>query len=139
MRCEFPIMTLHNAFQAAQRQTHEPKGGNQPRHADGVSIYEFENQMVISLDVPGLPEDQLDVNLENGRLTVLGQRTVELPEGAKPIYRNSAQGNFQRSVRIDDSFDPNSVDAVLVNGVLTISLTRRPELQPRKVTVRPAS
>lgn len=139
MRCEFPIIAFHDAFQPAKRDVDHASNVAQPQPIDGVSIYEFENQLTVAIDVPGLSHEQLGVNLENGRLTVAGQRSNILPEGAKQIYRNLAEGDFERNIRIDDSFDPNSIDAVLDNGVLTITVTRRAELQPRKVTIRPAN
>ena len=139
MRCEFPIIALHDAFRTARRDFQNSGNRVYPRQIEGTSIYEFDNQLAISIDVPGLSEDQLAIKLENGRLTVSGQRVIVLPEGATPVYRNLAEGSFERNVRIDDSFDPNSIDAVLNNGVLAITITRRAELQPRTVNIRPTN
>jgi len=138
MRCEFPLIPFHDSFEAARRDFQRRMQQTQTRSARGIAIFETDDEVTIHLDVPGFSEAELSLSLHDGELQVTGERTITVPEGAVELFTNSAAGKLDRTVKLDDSIDPTSADAVVKNGVLTIVLKRRPELKPRQVTIRAA-
>lgn len=138
MHFQFPLMAHHDCFQQAHRDSQNQSNEWCTPTAAGLSIHELDSVVTVAIDVPGMSEDDLQIDIHEGQLVVSGERKAILPEGGEAIFANRAIGTFERRVRIDDSFDPDSVDAVLSSGVLSVSLTRRAELQPRKVAIRAA-
>ena len=139
MRCEFPIMAVRDPFAAVRRDFERQMQNKAHRNAMPLTIQESENRVEIAFDIPGVPEDKIEIVIHEGCLQVSGERAVNIPEGASVVFNNRSVGSFQRSLKLDDSIDPDSVDAVLSNGVLTVTMKRRPELQPKKVAIRPAT
>jgi len=138
MRCEFPLIPFHDSFETARRDFQRRMRSAQTRSASGVAIYETDDAVTIQLDVPGFSEESLTLSLHDGLLQVSGERPSAVPEGAEQHLVNTALGKLERSVKLDDSFDPTSADAVVKHGVLTVVLKRRPELKPRQVQIRSA-
>ena len=139
MRCNLPVMTVRDPFSAV-RQDFERRMQRQPKQDFvGLTVLELEHGIELSFDVPGVDEANLEITIHDGVLNVTGERTFVAPEGAKEVYSDRVSGNFRRALKLDESIDPDSVDAVLNNGVLTITMKRRPELQPKRVAIRPVS
>ena len=136
MHFQFPLIAHHDLFQQARRDFQNQPSESCTQAATGLSIHELDSVVTVAIDVPGMSEDDLQIDIHEGQLVVSGERKAILPEGGEAIFVNRAVGKFERRVRIDDSSDPDSVDAVLSDGVLSVSLTRRAELQPRKVAIR---
>ncbi|MDF3036251.1 MAG: heat-shock protein Hsp20 [Paucimonas sp.] len=88
--------------------------------------------------VPGLDPASIEVNLERGVLTISGERVDELStkEQKATVHINERfAGRFRRVVSLPDDADPNGVHAQYRDGVLHISVKRREESQPRRITV----
>ncbi|HIF01479.1 MAG TPA: Hsp20/alpha crystallin family protein [Planctomycetes bacterium] len=101
-----------------------------------VTIRESDSNVTIEFDVPGFKDDDLEITVNNGELLVTGKREAEIPSGAKLMFNNRQAGSLERVIKLDDSLDPESVDAVLEFGVLKIMLSRKPEKQPTPVRIR---
>lgn len=101
-----------------------------------MTVTESEQGFSLELDVPGFKEEDLNVAVEDGHLIISGERTSSVPENARTLFNNRTYGSFRRVLRLDKSIDTDSVDASIRNGVLTITLTRRPEVQPKKIAIR---
>ncbi len=102
-----------------------------------IDLYENENAFVLNANIPGLNPDQIQVNFEDGILTISAERVQpELGENARALVRESAFGRFTRSLRLSDSVDTNNVEAVYSNGVLTLTLPKTPESQPKQIPVK---
>lgn len=100
-----------------------------------MTLWRDEGHVFVEVDVPGLSHDELDVTLENGKLIIRGERKRP-PHEAICRHEERCYGEFQRIVALDDAVDPDSIDARLANGVLHITLSIKPELQPRRIDVR---
>lgn len=98
--------------------------------AQSVEIYAF---------APGVDPASIEVNLENGVLTIEGERKDAMPpEDDKATVHISERfsGHFRRVVTLPDDVDPNAVEARCRDGVVHISIKRREAAQPRRITVR---
>ena len=97
--------------------------------AQSVEIYAF---------APGVDPATLEVNLENGVLTIEGERKDAMPaEDDKATVHISERfsGRFRRVVTLPDDVDPNAIEARCHDGVLHISIKRREAAQPRRINV----
>ena len=96
-----------------------------------------ENQYAISLAVAGFAEEDLDINVEKGVLTVRGKKADD--SGAKYLHRGIANRAFERKFNLADYIEV--VNADLVNGLLTINLLKEiPEaMKPKKITINSKS
>lgn len=96
-----------------------------------MAIWDDEQKVVVELDAPGIPEGGFDIALHDAVLTVKAERKCR--EGAS--YDNRNYGTWEQSIRLPKTVDANAVSANLANGVLTITVGKRPEAQPKKIAV----
>ena len=138
MTCSIRTSRYADPFEAVRREFQRQTGVRSEPTFAHASVTETENGVVLSFDLPGIPENQITLIVENGELRISGERMCSVPDGATQLFSNRPSGKFQRVLKLDDSIDPDSIDAVLSDGVLTIQMSRRAELQPRTITVRSA-
>lgn len=101
-----------------------------------VDVYEDEKQILLKLEVPGVKLEDLDIRLENQRLTVKGERRFEKEEKAENFHRMERRfGSFARSFTLPQTVDSAGVTATYDAGVLTISLCKKAEAQPKQVKI----
>lgn len=102
-----------------------------------VDIKEEENRFVILADVPGIDPKDIEVTMEDGVLTLKGERstqTEEEREGYKRIER--ARGTFYRRFSLPDSADAEGIKAKGKDGVLEIGIPKHERVQPRRIAVQ---
>ena len=101
-----------------------------------VDIRETENELVVKADVPGVKFEDIDVRLENGTLTLRGERKFEETKDQGGWHRvERAYGTFERSFTLPDSVSPEGVKADYKNGTLTVTLPKKELAKPRQVKV----
>lgn len=101
-----------------------------------VDIKEEANRFVIHADIPGVDPKDIDITMENGVLTLKGERLSERKEereGYKRVER--ARGTFYRRFGLPDTADAGRISARGANGVLEIVIPKQEYTQPRKITV----
>ncbi len=104
-----------------------------------VDITEEANGFVIHADVPGVEPKDIDVTLDEGVLSIRGQRRVdarEEREGFRRVERLS--GQFFRRFSLPDTAAPEGVEAKYVNGVLEVRVPKQARIQPRRIEVAAA-
>jgi HSP20 family protein len=97
---------------------------------EGVTVY---------MDVPGLNAESLEIELENDVLTVRGERPFPYAteDGERSVRRIERRfGKFERSLRVPRGLDPDSVEASLVDGILTLRIPKPESQKPRKVQIK---
>ena len=106
-----------------------------PAVAPACDIYENDDEVLVIADVPGVASDTLDVNLDNGELTVFAHREVSAKDGSfiGVEYRDC---DYQRRFFVPGGIDANKIDAELRNGVLWLHLPKSEALKPRQIPVR---
>ncbi len=138
MRCKTNNLTVVDPFQAIRGEFAKQFGV--PANARlGARVTESERDVVLSLALPGVQLDDLDVTVEDGNLTISGVRRTPEFEDGRELFSSLAVGEFRRTFRLHDSLDADSIDAVMDQGVLTLTVSKLPERQPRAITVRSAS
>lgn len=102
-----------------------------------VDIIENENELVVKADVPDVKFEDIDVRLENGTLTLRGERKYEKEATEKGGWHRMerAYGTFERSFTLPDTVDPEHVKADYKNGTLTVTLPKKEIAKPRQVKV----
>lgn len=129
-----PFVGLHAFEDKMNRMFAEPNG--RP-WIPPVDIVENENELVVKADIPDVKFEDIDVKLENGTLTLRGERKFEKQESGKGGWHRveRSYGTFERSFTLPDTVDPEHVKADYKNGTLTVTLPKKEIAKPRQVKV----
>ena len=101
-----------------------------------VDIFEDEHNITLQAEIPGVKEEDLNVTLENNVLTITGERKFKEEEKKDNFHRIERRyGKFTRSFTLPASVDPQNVNATFENGVLNMTLPKREEFKPKKITI----
>ncbi|MCW5979936.1 MAG: Hsp20/alpha crystallin family protein [Bryobacteraceae bacterium] len=101
-----------------------------------VDVLETENEIVVKADVPGIDEKDIDIKIENGALTLKGERKFEKEDREKGYHRiERGYGSFVRCFSLPESVDAEKVNAGYKAGVLTVTLPKREAAKPRSIKV----
>lgn len=100
-----------------------------------LTIWGDDEHVYVHADVPGFERESLDVVYKEGQLWIRGERKVAREDG-RYWHNERMFGQFERAVAIPDTIDPASIEAELTDGVLTITLTKKPEAQPTRVSIK---
>lgn len=102
-----------------------------------VDIKEEQDRFVIHADIPGVDPNDIDVTMENGVLTLKGERAHE-SEDERAGYRRieRVRGTFYRRFSLPDTADAEQIRATCKNGVLEVVIPKQAKLQPRRIEVQ---
>jgi HSP20 family protein len=101
-----------------------------------VDIYETENELVLKADVPEIDPKNVAIQMENGTLTVKGERRFEEQRNGRGFHRiERGYGSFVRAFSLPETVDSEKVKADYKNGVLTITLPKKEVAKPKTVNV----
>ena len=104
-----------------------------------VDIREEAERFVVAADVPGVEPKDIEITADKGVLTVRGERRTEKNATADGYERvERASGTFLRRFTLPESADAEAIKATHVNGVLELSIPKRPQEQPRRINVQAA-
>lgn len=109
---------------------------HEPEMSPDFDVKETKEAYLFKADVPGIKENELEVTTTGNRLTVAGKRDEEKEEKADRYYTYERHyGTFSRTFRLPEGANVDDLRASLEHGVLTVTVPKRPEVQPRKVEV----
>ncbi|MEO8673703.1 MAG: Hsp20/alpha crystallin family protein [Tahibacter sp.] len=101
-----------------------------------VDIREEAQRFLILADVPGVDPASIEIHMDKGILSIKGERSVEsLEQGVKQTRSERAHGSFYRRFALPDSADAEGIRASGKHGVLEISIPKRPETTPRRISI----
>lgn len=101
-----------------------------------VDILEKNGNIILRAELPGMDEKQIDLKIEGDTLTLKGERKMDNEDKKSNYHRlESYYGSFVRSFRLPDTVDFEKINAEYKNGVLTITLPKKPEVKPREIPV----
>ena len=106
------------------------------RFAPATDLIESDTHYILRADLPGLSEDDVNVELDRNVLTVSGERKSEHEDRGKGYYRvERSYGSFRRSLRLPDGVDAEAITATFDKGVLEISVPKPEQAKPHKVQI----
>ena len=102
-----------------------------------VNVYEYDDKVGIVAEIPGLNKKQLNVDVEDGVLTISGDKHSTFEEdGAKVIRRELKQSSFKRSFELGEQLDGDNIVANFKDGVLSVSIPKIEPEKPKKTFVK---
>lgn len=100
-------------------------------------VKETKDAYVFKADLPGVKENDLDVSLADNRIVISGKRSEERREEGERYYAyERSYGSFSRAFTLPEGIDAENVNAELKEGVLTVSVPKKPESQPRRIALK---
>jgi HSP20 family protein len=104
--------------------------------APDVDVLENKDGFVLRAELPGLKKDDLKITLDNGVLTLAGEKRYETEKDEKNYHlRETRQGKFERRFRLGEGIDRSSIKADYKDGVLTLSLPKSREALSREIAI----
>ena len=104
-----------------------------------VDVREEAERFVVAADLPGVEGKDIEITADKGVLTIRGERRSEQKAASEGFERvERATGTFLRRFTLPESADAEAIKATHVNGVLEVRIPKRPQEQPRKISVQAA-
>ncbi len=126
------MMELWSPFFAELPHEERDAGSYSPEFA----VRELSSAIIVEADLPGVDEKNLEISLDFDRLVVHGTRPRDPVEAGEIAHVNERpSGSFMRAFTLPSGLDIDRTAASLENGVLTVTIPRSPDAQPRKITV----
>jgi HSP20 family protein len=113
-------------------------GGHTPlrRWIPAMDVVETADHFVLRADLPGISENDVNIELDDNVLTISGQRRSEHESGNEGYYRvERASGSFSRSLTLPEGVDADGIQANFDNGVLEVKIPKPEQQKPRKVQI----
>jgi len=108
---------------------------NVPVFVPAVDIYESENALTLVADMPGVPIENVDIDLDSDQLTMRGTVPMQEEKG-KVIFREYTAGDYYRQFTLSSDIDRENIQASMKDGVLKLVLPKAEAAKPRKITIQ---
>jgi HSP20 family protein len=104
-----------------------------------VDVSEDDTEVVVSAELPGVEESEVEVSVRDDALTIAGERRDESEHRDRDFYRREQYyGSFQRTIPLPRGIDPDRVEATFKRGVLTVTMPKTEAARRRKISIRAA-
>jgi HSP20 family molecular chaperone IbpA len=123
--------TLSRPAEENKPATAEPEFTVKPAY----EIKETAEAWGLTVHLPGVTKDGLEITAEEGLVTIRGRRAWRQPEGWTALYRESVDAPYQLALEHDNTVDADKIHAELKDGVLRVSLPKAEAAKPRKIAV----
>ena len=101
-----------------------------------VDIFEDATGITLQADMPGVSKARLNVRVDRDTLSIEGDTDIPMQEGMAALYADVRSSHYQRSFSLSRELNTDKIEASLKDGVVTLRIPKREELQPRKIEVR---
>lgn len=133
-------MNLFNSIIPAFSRTPAVRQGHRDENLGATvkpayEVKETEDAFGLTVHLPGVAKDGLEITAENDTLRIVGKRAWTRPAGWTSLYRETTDATFLLELDHDNAVDLEKVRAELRDGVLRVSLPKAEEIKPRKITV----
>ena len=130
---------LHNQFSRLLDREFDTGASSSAATADWIppaDVEEYNDRFVLKLDVPGVDVSAIDITLDQGLLSVSGERAKDVL--AKEVERSRSErpyGRFHRRFTLPDTVDASGVHASGRNGIVEVTIPKQPKAQPRRIQI----
>ncbi|MDT5093899.1 MAG: hypothetical protein QOH60_3262 [Mycobacterium sp.] len=101
-----------------------------------MDLYKVDDHYVLTADLPGVDPGSVDVNVDNGTMTVTAHRTAQPAENAVQWLSNERFfGTYRRQLSLGEGIDASAISATYENGVLSVTIPVAERAKPRRITV----
>ena len=100
-----------------------------------LDLYQSNDNIVATVELPGMRKDNIEISLHDGTLTISGYRRHESTNGEKAERTERYVGSFRRSIALPTRVDANKVSATYHDGILTVTLPKAEEVKPKQIQV----
>lgn len=122
---------LSKKTQAAVTRREQPQ--EKPVFVPAADIWETPDAIVLQLDMPGVAQNAVDINVQRGTLTVHG--TVDEDKFEKVLYAEQRIGDYHRQFSLSDDLDIDNITAKMNAGVLTLTVAKAAKVKPRRIAI----
>ena len=130
------IASLQNEMSRFMNGLLEGNGRTNQAWVPALDVWETENEIVYALDVPGIPEDKISVELDEGALTITAERERVQQETDDQFYRFERRfGTFSRTFGVPQGVTDGDVTADYANGVLEVHVKKPEQPKPKRIQV----
>jgi len=105
-------------------------------YVPSTDIYETDEALHVVMEVPGVDRKDIDIKIEEDALKVEARIDPSKYEGMEPLYTEYNIGHFARSFALSHKIDQQQIAATLADGILTLTLKKVQQVQPRRIEVR---
>ena len=117
-------------------RTWQPVYGETAGNTLALDVHENDNAYIVTTALPGVQGDNINIRLHNDLLTIEGEIPAHTVENARSLMQERVYGRFSRTLRLPQPVNRDAVDAHFENGVLTLTLPKAEEAQPRQIPVK---
>jgi HSP20 family protein len=100
-----------------------------------VDVAETQEQIIVRAEVPGIRQEDIQIEFENGLLTIRGERAIEKTDAMTWHRVERTYGNFSRSFTLPRTVDPEKITANYRDGILEIAVPKREEAKPKQIRI----
>jgi HSP20 family protein len=133
------LMSIHNEMNRLFGRTYGGDVGESSRGAwtPALDVHETQDKFVITMELPGVSPDDVDISVEDSTLVVRGERKFYREQDEESFLRIERRfGEFTRSLTLPSTADAESIQASFDQGVLTIEVPKKEEAKPRKISIK---
>lgn len=128
-------MSENTAMQAREPSEMQAARAEEAALLPPVDIYEDAAGITLVADLPGVARERLSVQVDKDILLIEGEAAIEMPNEMEALYADLRTTRFRRSFTLSRELQADQIDAQMQDGVLTLRVPKRAELQPRKIQV----
>jgi HSP20 family protein len=138
------VVSLQNRLNSLMQDYNRAEGSGSDvtaaSFAPAVDVYEDDHNLVLNLEVPGIKQEDLDIQVEKNTLTVRGERKFEKDQKEQNFHRIERRyGTFYRSFSLPATVDTENIYATYDAGVLKLQLAKKAEAKPKQIKVNISS
>ena len=130
------LASLQNEMSRFMNGLLEGNGRTTQNWVPALDIWETDNEIVYALDLPGIPEEKISVELDDGALTITGERERTVEESKDRFYRfERRHGTFSRTFGVPQGVTESDVRAQYTDGVLEVHVKKPEQPKPKRIQV----
>jgi HSP20 family molecular chaperone IbpA len=109
---------------------------NEPAMVPPVDVIEDSGGIVLYADLPGVPKDKLNLQVEDDALTIEGEVSLDIPEGMEATHAEVSRPRYRRVFTLSRELDTQRVNAEFDRGVLKLRIPKAEHAKPRRIEIK---